>query len=106
VFAVFTIVKPGVRIVTVAEHPDSAPVGQLFPGASDWSAIVTRLSVPVSGFKMVIVETTVTTPPTGISPVQYPPVGPTTNDPDVVVCVLLATSPDPARALPFTITPV
>ena len=84
-FAVLTIVSPGISTFTVAVHGGSVlPDGQLLPGAAVDSVLVITL-LPVSGLFTVTVPVTVTVPPTGMLPVQEIAVPVSASVPDVAV---------------------
>ena len=84
-FAVLTIVSPGISTFTVAVHRGSAPpAGQLLPAAAVDSVLVITL-LPVSGLFTVTVPVTVTVPPTGMLPVQEITVPLSVSVPDVAV---------------------
>src|SRR5260370_27221995 len=79
------MVSAGVSTWTVVVQRGSVPPGgQLLPGASDAQVLV-MMPLPGSGFFTVMVPVTVTTPPTGMSPLQYAPVAVMTNAPEVTV---------------------
>jgi hypothetical protein len=83
--AVFVIASPGTSTVTVAVQAGSVPpAGQFDPGADVLSVLVITL-LPASGLFTVTVPVTVTTPPTGISPVHEIPDDVSTSVPDVAV---------------------
>src|SRR3984957_16198431 len=86
VFAVLTIVSPGMTTLTVIVHRGSAlPAGQLLPGA-----VVTPVSAMTcppagQGLATMIAPVSVTVPPTGTSPVHTAPVAPIDRVPELAV---------------------
>src|ERR1700723_886101 len=85
VFAVLTIVSPGISTFTVAVQRGSVlPDGQLLPAAAVDRMLVSTL-LPVSGLFTVTVPVTVIVPPTGMLPVQVITEPLTVSVPDVAV---------------------
>src|SRR5580698_700444 len=86
VFAVLTIVSPGMTTLTVIVHRGSAlPLGQLLPGAV--VAPVSVMTCPPDGqwLATMIPPVSVTVAPTGTSPVHTAPVVPIDRDPELAV---------------------
>src|SRR5580692_8774227 len=86
VFAVLTIVSPGITTFTVDVHRGSAlPLGQLLPGAV--VAPVRVMTCPPAGHGLAtrIPPVIVTVAPTGTSPVHTAPVAPIDSVPELAV---------------------
>ena len=85
-FAVLTIVSPGITTFTVIVHRGSAlPLGQLLPGAVVASVIAMTCPPAGYGLATMIPPVIVTVAPTGTSPVHTAPVVPIDSVPELAV---------------------
>src|ERR1700733_14745241 len=86
VFAVLTIVSPGITTFTVDVHRGSVlPLGQLLPGAVVAPVRVMTCPPAGHGLATMIPPVMVTVAPTGTFPVHTAPVAPTDIDPELAV---------------------